>query len=271
MYMTGSKLPLFPDMHIQMPVRVGYINIIKGMRSALRPYAEEATSKVEQIGYLCAPGLAILPLSSILEAANAGAMNPESLAIRWTRGLLPRAIREIAYGIGINELSDTMAEKVDGASRGFEMPVALKTALGSVCAGVAAGFISHIPHQFSTLKLLNPSQSYASIAASLLQAGEKRAAATLAGVVPPAALSRASALAAPVFAFVVPKGLGIRTTQIVGSFVIINSLEAAFTSARQALREGDGSAPAAPGSRVGAAILPGRAALPILKGPWASP
>ena len=111
MYMTGSKLPLFPDMHIQMPVRVGYINIIKGLRSALRPYAEEATSKVEQIGYLCAPGLAILPLSSILEAANAGAMNPESLAIRWTRGLLPRAIREIAYGIGINELSDTMAEK----------------------------------------------------------------------------------------------------------------------------------------------------------------
>lgn len=53
-----------------------------------------------------APGVIMTPISSILEACNAGHMNPEPLYRRWTRGLMPRTVREVIFGIGLNQLSD---------------------------------------------------------------------------------------------------------------------------------------------------------------------
>jgi hypothetical protein len=53
-----------------------------------------------------APGVIMTPISSLLEACNAGHMNPESLMSRWTRGLVPRTVREVIFGIGLNQLSD---------------------------------------------------------------------------------------------------------------------------------------------------------------------
>jgi len=36
----------------------------------------------------------------------------------------------------------------------------LANALGSLMAGVTAGYLSHVPHNMSTLKLLSPNKSY---------------------------------------------------------------------------------------------------------------
>ena len=60
----------------------------------------------------CIPGLLMTPVSSMLEACNAGHANPEPLALRWMRGIQPRALREVIFGIGINQLSDWCEERV---------------------------------------------------------------------------------------------------------------------------------------------------------------
>ena len=39
---------------------------------------------------------------------------------------------------------------------------------GSLAAGVACGYLSHIPHNLSTLKLLQPSLSYSQACASAI-------------------------------------------------------------------------------------------------------
>jgi hypothetical protein len=59
-----------------------------------------------RLGAAIAPGVIMTPISSLLEACNAGHMNPESLMTRWTRGLIPRTVREVIFGIGLNQLSD---------------------------------------------------------------------------------------------------------------------------------------------------------------------
>jgi hypothetical protein len=52
------------------------------------------------------------PVSSVLEACNAGHSNPEALWKRCTRGLVPRGAREVIFGIGLNQLSDYCEERV---------------------------------------------------------------------------------------------------------------------------------------------------------------
>lgn len=52
------------------------------------------------------------PVSSMLEACNAGHSNPEPLSRRWTRGIGPRGVREVIFGLGINQLSDYCEERV---------------------------------------------------------------------------------------------------------------------------------------------------------------
>ncbi|CAN0549040.1 unnamed protein product, partial [Laminaria digitata] len=49
----------------------------------------------------------------IVEACNAEA-NTEPLSRRWMRGMVPRAGREMIFGIGINQLSDACEERVSG-------------------------------------------------------------------------------------------------------------------------------------------------------------
>ena len=65
---------------------------------------------------------------------------------------------QVIFGIGINQLSEWCEERVPEAllegkaSRNFA---------GSMAAGVACGYLSHIPHNLSALKLLQPDKSYA--------------------------------------------------------------------------------------------------------------
>jgi hypothetical protein len=157
-------------MHIQVPIRILYINGFKGIRSFLdnnvRDILEISNSQIKPDDYqyphltrLAAaiiPGLCMTPMSSILEASNAGHSNPESMSTRWLRGTVPRAAREVIFGIGLNQLSDYCEERVPSVVQGQ----ALRTAGGSLLAGMLCGYLSHVVHNMSTLKLMNPNLSY---------------------------------------------------------------------------------------------------------------
>ena len=58
------------------------------------------------------PGVLMTPVSSVLEASNAGHSNPEPLYRRATRGMAPRGVREVIFGVGLNQLSDFCEERV---------------------------------------------------------------------------------------------------------------------------------------------------------------
>lgn len=60
------------------------------------------------------PGVLMSPLSGLLEASNAGHSNPAPMSTRWLYGAMPRMMREIIFGIGINQLSEWCEER--GAS-----------------------------------------------------------------------------------------------------------------------------------------------------------
>jgi hypothetical protein len=51
---------------------------------------------------------------------------------------------------------------------------ALRNALGSLVAGVCSGYLSHIPHNLSTLKLMTPSKTYSEHLGALVSQSEGR-------------------------------------------------------------------------------------------------
>eukprot|EP00667_Euglena_gracilis_P007849 EG_transcript_7927 len=211
--LTGKSNTLFPNMHIQIPTRVCYINGFKLLRLQLDQRVKpEKTSNPTLTKLLCAfaPGIVMTPISSILEATNAGHMNPESIQTRWMRGLVPRMLREVIFGVGLNQLSDFCEERVPAIVD--NQP--LRNAVGSMTAGVVAGYFSHVPHNLSTLKLLNPQQTYKELF---------RGYALRHTVYVPTSIKGASRDAlATVISCVFPQAVLIRTMQIVGSFVILN-------------------------------------------------
>ncbi|KAF0700258.1 Aste57867_9213 [Aphanomyces stellatus] len=213
--LTGqAPATLFPNMGVQIPTRVAYINGFKGLRHFLENNIDDES--YENPGYVriakaIAPGIIMTPVSSMLEACNAGHMNPESLATRWIRGLAPRAVREIIFGVGLNQLSDYFEERIPLDE---SQPV-LKNALGSMFAGVVSGYFSHVPHNLSTLKLMNPQKSYSRHLNDLIEHAQARVPSSIES-------PQARRVVATLLAFVFPKGLTIRTTQIVGSFIILN-------------------------------------------------
>jgi CRP-like cAMP-binding protein len=86
--LSGQWGKLFPNMHIQLPARVLYINGFKGLRQFLDQSVkpeEYSQPNLVRLGLSFTPGILMTPLSSILEASNAGHMNPEPLAQRWMR------------------------------------------------------------------------------------------------------------------------------------------------------------------------------------------
>jgi len=216
--LTGVRAELFPNMHVQVPIRVLYINGFKGLRSLIERTVqpdEFANPTAVRLAAAVAPGVAMTPVSSILEACNAGHRNPEPLHTRWIRGALPRGLREIIFGIGLNQLSDYFEERL--------LPVCnnntvVANAAGSLTAGVISGYLSHVPHNLSTYKLMEPGRSYASLYQMFVDKS-----------VPPiidnavqewSPLLRNFTRAA--FATFFPRGVSIRTAQIVGSFMILN-------------------------------------------------
>ena len=161
----------------------------------------------------CLPGVLMSPVSGLLEASNAGHSNAAPMTSRWLYGATPRMLREIIFGIGINQLSEWCEERVPEAL--FEGK-ASRNFVGSMSAGVACGYLSHIPHNLSALKLLQPHKSYAEHFSGLVEDSAARVPKEL-------GLPRTGrwALAAAA-AVVMPKGVTIRSTQIAGSFAIIN-------------------------------------------------
>jgi len=142
------RAALFPNMHVQVPVRVIYINGFKGIRHMVDSNVDlHRFDHPQAVGALLAtlPGLIMSPVSSMLEASNAGHSNPEPLSIRWTRGFAPRCVREIIFGVGINQLSDYYEERFPW----FHDNKFLKNLSGSFCAGLVAGYLSHVPHSLS--------------------------------------------------------------------------------------------------------------------------
>ena len=219
-----SLAQMFPEMHVQIPTRVMYINGFKLSRQWLAGLVEEpvaaATARGDEqsrslIMLIPAllPGVLMTPISSILEACNAGHSNPEPLYRRWIRGVVPRCGREIIFGLGLNNLTDWAEERIP---RDVCETKVMRNALGSMTAGVISGYFSHVPHNLSTMKLLQPDVSYSVHVQSLVNAAKQRVPSTMPGP--------AREVAATALALLLPKGLAIRTTQVVGSFVLLNGI-----------------------------------------------
>jgi len=216
--LTGQSGSWFPNMHIQTPTRILLINGFKGIRQFLedhvQPFSTDETNPFAfqlRVGIVIAPGLIMCPFSSLLEACNAGNMNQEPLHRRWARGFVPRSVREIIFGIGLNQLSDYCEERVSQTTKN----PTIRNAAGSLIAGVLSGYVSHVPHNLSTLKLLNPSKSYLEHFADMCAAREKHI---------PSSVTKPHVrrLATIFLTLLAPRGVAIRTTQIVGSFIILN-------------------------------------------------
>ncbi|KAI0563796.1 Cyclic nucleotide-binding-like protein [Gracilaria domingensis] len=218
--LSGISAPLFPNMHVQVPARVLYITGFKSLRAILdrdidpdRWNTHPARVAV-RFGKTIAPGVIMTPISSILEASNAGHVNSEPLLRRSLHGSVPRLGREVVFGVGLNQLSDYMEERYRPLA-----PNALAANMaGSLTAGVVSGYLSHVPHNLSTYKLLKPQQSYSELFTLFVDKS-----------VPehliPAALPQSVVPAARVaLACLFPRGVLIRTVQICGSFAILNGI-----------------------------------------------
>ena len=213
---TGQpRAALFPNMHIQLPVRVLYINGFKGLR-----YLMDHKIDLDSLAYpqlagatlATVPGVVMSPVSSVLEASNAGHRNPEPMSRRWTRGFAPRCLREVIFGVGMNQLSDFYEERLTGVIQNQTM----RNMGGSFVAGLVAGYLSHVPHSLSALKLLSPNKSYRELFHSYSDVWERRVPAHVGGgALRPYLVGSLACL--------MPKGVLTRSAQLAGSFIIINS------------------------------------------------
>ena len=220
MSLTGQKGRLFPNMGVQVPSRIAYILGFKTLRSFTDNHIHPdnySNPTLVRLGAVLMPGLIMCPISSMLEATNAGHLNPEPLVKRWTRGYLPRMCREVVFGVGLNQLSDVMEERVKNLHVTNQ---SIANALGSLSAGVIAGYLSHVPHNLSTLKLMQPQLSYTILFNQFVQKSiPTYLQNVIAKNVPIAIAPAVSSILAVLF----PRGCLIRTSQIVGTFIILNS------------------------------------------------
>ncbi|KAI9906348.1 hypothetical protein PsorP6_016397 [Peronosclerospora sorghi] len=122
-------------------------------------------------------------------------MNPESLSTRCIRGTAPRMLHEVTFGVGVNQLSDYFEERMMVTSS-----PAMNNALGSLMAGVVCGYLSH--------------KGYVEHMDDFMRRAEVH--------VPKTVSPRQRYLAATAMALLFPKGLTVRTSQIFGSFIILN-------------------------------------------------
>lgn len=200
-------------------MRIAYITGFKGLRATFDRIVDPDNYTHPQAirgAMAFAPGVIMTPISSILEASNAGHMNPEPMAKRWMRGAFPRAGREVIFGLGLNQLSDYFEERLKPLFPNHH-PVAVNAA-GSLAAGVVSGYFSHVPHNMSTYKLLEPHRSYPDLYSMFVDKSVPPIINKVTRTWP--ALTRN--VTRTIMATVFPRGLVIRTTQIVGSFMILN-------------------------------------------------
>lgn len=218
--LSGMSSPLFPNMHVQVPTRVLYITGFKGLRTLFDrevdpdKWGSHASRVGVRFANMIAPGIVMTPVSSILEACNVGHANTEPLQRRFLRGMGPRFGREIIFGVGLNQLSDYFEERY----RGYSINAIVANMAGSLSAGVVAGYMSHVPHNLSTYKLLNPRKNYSELFKMFV---DKSVPSNLIPkTLPPSMLPFTKAMLACLF----PRGIIVRTIQVCGSFAILNSL-----------------------------------------------
>ncbi|VEU43719.1 unnamed protein product [Pseudo-nitzschia multistriata] len=263
--LTGVKADLFPNMHIQVPMRVAYIAGFKGLRAYMDRYNEleepvesiqnNGTSRTitvenetdttnrnfwRRLGITIAPGVIMTPLSSVLEASNAGHMNKEPMTTRWMRGITARCGREILFGLGLNQMSDYFQERLH-----FDNRPMLSNMVGSLMGGVVSGYLSHVPHNMSTYKLLEPHRSYLDLYRNVFVersvppflerylARQGTGAAVDGGAATIVTYSNSQQAVRFMAATIFPRGLMVRTVQIVGSFIILNGTINYFTLLQQ--------------------------------------
>mmetsp|Transcript_24960 Transcript_24960/g.65043 ORF Transcript_24960/g.65043 Transcript_24960/m.65043 type:complete len:421 (-) Transcript_24960:93-1355(-) len=213
-HITGEKVArLFPDMHVQVPVRIMYINGTKGIRAYLDdkidPY-DYPNPALVGFAMMCAPGVGMTPISSVLEAANAGHKNKKPLYTRWVDGVSARCVREILFAAGLNQATDYIEERVPSDVKSGQ----LRNLLASLTAGVLSGYLSHVPHNLSALKLMSPKKGYWELFKDYAHQNESRM---------PKEWSQANkTLGARVVAVLMPKAVATRTVQIVGTFILLN-------------------------------------------------
>lgn len=212
--LTGLKASLFPNMHIQIPSRIIYINGFKGIRLYLDETIDPEdylNPQLVRLSMAISPALIMTPISSLLEASNAGHSNPEPMYRRFVRGYIPRMGREIIFGIGLNQMSDYCEERVAP----YVSNLTLRNAFGSLLAGICAGYLSHVPHNLSTMKLMQPQISYLQHFRNFSKQWDHR--------IPSKIRSKGiRSLSSTFLSILFPKGVFIRTSQIVGSFIILN-------------------------------------------------
>jgi hypothetical protein len=216
--LTGVKAEFFPNMHIQVPTRIAYICGFKGLRAYLDQHVDPDLYEYPtaiRLATTLSPGIIMTPISSLLEASNAGHMNKESITTRWMRGIAPRAGREVIFGIGLNQMSDYFEERMLPIFDGHAL---MANAAGSLVAGVVSGYLSHVPHNISTFKLLEPTQSYGTLYQKFVDKSVPAAVDKMVVDWPVTARKFTRGFFATLF----PRGVMIRTTQIVGSFMILN-------------------------------------------------
>ena len=217
--LTGHKAPLFPYMSVQVPTRVLYINGLKGIRQYLDHAVDPSkysSPLLAGIGVSILPGIMMTPVSSVLEATNAGHYNNEKLHTRWIRGIVPRGVREVIFGIGLNQLSDYFEERANAIIGNIGESSSMANAVGSVNAGIVAGYLSHVPHNLSTYKLMHPTKSYGQLFREFANLSAPRY------LIPQGLSSRFTPLYTAIIACIFPRGCVIRTAQIVGSFILLN-------------------------------------------------
>ena len=215
--LTGQRGSLFPHMSVQVPTRVLYINGLKGIRQYLNSRFDPHQFAMPVVAGICIsfiPGVVMTPVSSILEATNAGHYNNESLRTRWIRGI-PRGVREIIFGIGLNQLSDYFEERANLVVSPSSHS-AWANAIGSVNAGVVAGYLSHVPHNMSAYKLMNPKKSYSVLFREFVEISAPKY------LIPAGMSPYIRPYYTAIVACVFPRGCVIRTAQIVGSFILLN-------------------------------------------------
>ena len=216
--LTGVKAELFPNMHVQVPVRIAYITGFKSLRTFFDTHVHPDEYKhptAVRLATAVLPGIIMTPISSVLEASNAGHMNKEDMTTRWMRGALPRMGREVIFGLGLNQMSDYFEERLQPYFPGNTM---MANAAGSLVAGVVSGYLSHVPHNISTFKLLESDKSYRQLYRQFVDKSVPPLVDTMVATWPPGPRN----FTRTVFATLFPRGLMVRTTQIVGSFMILN-------------------------------------------------
>lgn len=161
---ANAATTLTPNILFQIPTRVGYILGYKYI---------SANSGVTNI-YLnsIVAGLAMTPLSSCLEACH---VTNRNICLRAIHGYRFRCVREIMFAYGLNN------------------PITAST----MYTWVVAAYVSHIPHILSTMKLMNPTETYLSLFKNYIADD-------------------------PLKRILLPKGVILRTIQIMGSYTIIN-------------------------------------------------